>query len=115
MAQIAWITPAGDLGTYPEQREFSFQLEAENPLASALTYSIISGNLPPGTQLLTSGLIYGFPNVLEPGEPVARKFKFTVRARNANNQIADRSFVIAVNGIIPPTLNTVTESLGTFF
>lgn len=115
MAQIAWITPAGDLGTYPEQREFSFQLEAENPLASALTYSIISGNLPPGTQLLTSGLIYGFPNVLDSGEPVARKYKFTVRARNANNQIADRSFVIAVNGIIPPTLNTVTDSLGTFF
>ncbi len=115
MAQIAWITPAGDLGTYPEQREFSFQLEAENPLASALTFSLISGNLPPGTQLLTSGLIYGFPNVLDAGEPVARKYKFTIRAKNVNNQIADRSFVIAVNGIIPPTLNTVQESLGTYF
>lgn len=115
MAQIAWTTPAGDLGTYPEQREFSLQLEAENPLASALTYAVISGDLPPGIQLYTSGLLYGIPNVLEPGEPVARRFKFTVRARNTNNQIADRSFSIAINGIAPPTLNTVAASLGTFF
>jgi len=116
MAQIAWTTPAGDLGTYPELREFSFQLEAENPLASSLTYSVISGSLPPGVQLYTNtGLLYGIPNITEPGEPVARKFKFTIRAKNVTNQIADRSFSISINGIAPPTLNTTTESLGTFF
>lgn len=115
MAQIAWTTPAGDLGTYPELREFSFQLEADNPLTSALTYTVVSGDLPPGTQLYPTGLIYGIPNVSVPGDTVARKYKFTIRAKNANNQIADRSFSISINSIVPPTLNIPTESLGAFF
>ena len=33
MAKITWVTPSGDLGTYPENVEFSFQLEADDPLA----------------------------------------------------------------------------------
>jgi hypothetical protein len=115
MAQIAWTTPAGDLGTYPELTEFSFQLEAENPLTSALTFTVISGDLPPGIQLYTSGLLYGIPNIIDPGEPVARKYRFTIRAKNFNNQIADRSFSLSINGIAPPTLNTATESLGIYF
>jgi len=114
MAQIAWTTPAGNLGTYAENVEFSFQLEADNPLTSALVYTVISGSLPPGVQLYRSGLLYGIPNIIDPGEAVARKFKFTVRATNADNQISDRSFTIAINGIAPPTLNTTAESLGTF-
>ena len=115
MAQIAWITPAGELGTYAELLEFSIQLEANNPLTSDLTYQIISGSLPPGIQLYPSGLLYGIPNIVDPGSEISRKFKFTVRATNAVNQIADRTFAIAINGITPPTINTTTESLGTFF
>lgn len=37
MAKITWITPQGDLGTYPENVEFSFQLEADDPLAPDYT------------------------------------------------------------------------------
>jgi hypothetical protein len=115
MAQIAWTTTAGDLGTYAELNEFSYQLEADNPLTTELTYRLISGELPPGIQLYRNGLLYGIPNITTPGDTVSRRFKFTVRATNALNQIADRAFSIAINGITPPTLNTTAESLGLFF
>ena len=115
MAQIAWTTTAGDLGTYAELNEFSYQLEADNPLAAELTYTVISGVLPPGIQLYRNGLLYGIPNITIPGDSVSRQFKFTVRASNTDNQIADRTFSIAINGIVPPTLNTTAESLGLYF
>ena len=115
MAQIAWTTTAGDLGTYAELNEFSYQLEADNPLTSELTYRVISGELPPGIQLYLNGLLYGIPNIVTPGDTTARKFKFTIRASNTANQIADRTFSIAINGIVPPTLNTTDESLGLYF
>jgi len=115
MAQIAWTTTAGDLGTYAELIEFSYQLEADNPLTSELTYRIISGELPPGIQLYPSGLLYGIPNITTPGDTVSRRFKFTVRASNASNQLADRAFSIAINGITPPALLTTAESLGLYF
>jgi photosystem II stability/assembly factor-like uncharacterized protein len=115
MAQIAWTTTAGDLGTYAELNEFSYQLEADNPLTSDLTYRVVSGELPPGIQLYTNGLLYGIPNITTPGDSIIRRFKFTVRASNVANQIADRTFSIAINGLVPPTLNTTAESLGLFF
>jgi hypothetical protein len=53
MAKITWITPPGDLGTYPENVEFSFQLEADDPLTpdSGLGFdprNSITGNGIPG-------------------------------------------------------------------
>lgn len=115
MAQIAWITPRGDIGTYAELLEFSFQLEANNPLTSDLTYKVISGSLPPGIQLYPDGLLYGIPNIIDAGDELLRKFKFTVRATNTAGQISDRSFSISINGIAPPALTNPTEFLGYFF
>ena len=104
MAQIQWITAAGDLGTYAEAQEFSFQLRAENPLAADLKFTVISGMLPPGIQLYQSGRLYGVPSVLPTSTATGQRFSFTVRATNTRGQIADRSFSIAINGIIPPAL-----------
>ena len=115
MAQISWTTPAGDLGTHPEEAEFSLQLEAENFSTGSLTYKVIAGALPPGIQLYNSGFLYGIPVVTNPTSLSAVKYSFTVRASNTAGQLADRSFYISINGIIPPTLSTTVESLGTFF
>ena len=114
MTQIVWNTPAGNLGTYAEQVEFSLQLNAINPTAEQLDYRVVSGQLPPGIQLYRNGLLYGIPNITAPGPSSSRKFSFTIRARNLANQISDRSFLITINGIAPPSLIT-TESLGSYF
>ena len=43
MAQPVWLTPAGDLGTYPEGVFFQFPLLAEEPnLGDPIYYQVIS-------------------------------------------------------------------------
>jgi hypothetical protein len=115
MAQIAWQTPKGDLGTYPEESEFSYQLVANNSLASPLTYKVISGSPPPGIQLYSNGLLYGIPIITTPGQTSVYKYSFVVRAQNAEGQVADRNFNISINGLIPPRLVTPAGNLGKFF
>jgi len=75
-----------------------------DPAPSTTNFSILSGALPKGLQLQRNGLIYGFPQVVEVGDNVARTYRFTVRASNTRGQIADRTFTLAVNKIIPPVL-----------
>lgn len=74
------------------------------PAASTIRYHLLSGRLPPGLQVTPSGTIYGYPQVITEGDPVAREFRFTIRAKNTANQIADRTFSIFVNQIQPPSL-----------
>ena len=89
---------------------------------SGLTYTVISGELPKGTQLYrTTGIIYGNPVVIDARSNVPRKYEFTVRAQNSRGKIADRAFSISINNILAPTLNdaadpvTNTVDLGTYF
>ena len=89
---------------------------------SGLSYTVISGELPPGTQLYrNTGIIYGNPVVTDARSTVPRKYDFTVRAQNTRGKIADRAFSISINNILAPTLNDIadpltnTVDLGTFF
>ena len=114
MAQIQWTTTPGNLGTYSEAQEFTYQLNAVTSSGSA-TYRVISGKLPPGLELYRSGRIYGVPSVLANSSPKGQTFDFAVRATDVQNKIADRSFSITINGIIPPTLIANEETLGNYF
>jgi hypothetical protein len=73
-----------------------------DPITS--TFKILSGSLPKGLQLQSNGIIYGFPQVVETGDNIARSYRFTVRASNRKGQVADRTFTININKIIPPQL-----------
>lgn len=72
--------------------------------ASSLSYSLLSGALPSGLQLQSSGLLYGFPQVTDIGDTVAREYSFTIRVTNTVGQISDRTFTMAVNKIAPPII-----------
>jgi photosystem II stability/assembly factor-like uncharacterized protein len=72
------------------------------PVTITTEYSLLSGALPKGLQLTPTGLLYGFPQVVEVGVQSARSYRFTVRSKNSINQVADRTFTIVVNKIIPP-------------
>jgi len=68
-------------------------------------FKVISGSLPPGLHL-TDGKIIGTPfDVPRPTE-----FKFVIRA-SYNNEIADRTFIMTVDGDDTPEWRTASGSL----
>jgi hypothetical protein len=55
MAYPVWLTPAGSLGVLPEGNFYTYNLNAVNTgnIASPITYTKISGQLPPGISLVS--------------------------------------------------------------
>jgi photosystem II stability/assembly factor-like uncharacterized protein len=107
MAQITWVTPEGNLGTYSENTQVVVLLEVDNPVTTPATFTLLSGSLPTGLTLSTTGTLSGTPQVDSIGNSVAREYRFAIRASNTANQIADRTFSLYINNIAPPIiLNT---------
>jgi len=87
----AWTTPAGSLGS-------QYETEAVNKtLVSAgdapITYSLVSGSLPPGATFNANGTITGTSELT--ASPTT--YTFTVAASDAQNQETNRQFSITVN------------------
>ena len=114
MANIVWITPAGNIGFVPEAEYFQIPLRVTNPAVGDVTYFHLAGDLPPGIQVTRSGFIQGVPIVTE-NESTNNIYNFTVRARNILGNIADRSFSITVTNIVPPQITPRTKILGDVF
>jgi hypothetical protein len=130
MAQPVWLTPPGNLGTYPEGVFFQFPLLAEEPeLGETVYFQIIAGELPAGVQVAASGLIVGIPKAIAnisgiPAE-VARNItsKFAVRAYTTKtvgtatviNRLADRTFSITVSGENAPEWITPPGQVAQYF
>jgi hypothetical protein len=109
MAAI-WLTPAGNLGTIPESVYYQAQLDAYNSVGGSLTYSLISGRLPSGLTLSTTGMISGIPNAVT----TETKNSFTIRITNSAKQVTDRTFSLTVGFILPPVIVPEPGSLGTY-
>ena len=52
MTYPIWLTPAGDLGIIPEGEYFQIALDAYDTSGGTLTYTKLSGTLPPGLQVV---------------------------------------------------------------
>jgi hypothetical protein len=116
MALPKWITPAGDLGIIPETEYFQYSLDAYDPSAGTLVYSRVSGRLPLGIQVVSTGRLQGIP-VSELGGDQNVEYTFTVRVKNTTtNGLADRTFSLTVTNINPPIINVPTRNsfLGLF-
>ena len=50
---FTWITPAGTLGTIPNGQFYSLKIQAETSNNLGIKYSFVSGELPPGMQLIS--------------------------------------------------------------
>ena len=103
MAFPVWVTASGSLGTLAENTTFRYQLSATG---TGITYSLISGQLPRGLNLLTNGVITGVISEVD----ITTVYTFSIRAKNADLKVTDRSFNITVTGPDIPTLNP-TEGL----
>jgi hypothetical protein len=106
--QPVWNTPSGTIGTYPSGIPSIFQFSATAMLpASTLTYSLLSGALPTGFSISTSGLMTGTPTTAL----IGNTYNFAVRATDNLQNIRDRSFSISISGSARPTLTSSAGSL----
>ena len=93
MTKPQWSTSPGFLGTITERQYSSFELSATgNPI-----FSIISGDLPKGLRISTTGTISG--TAFSVGEVI--RSTFVVRAAT-DSGISDRTFVIDTTGPTAP-------------
>ena len=111
-----WLTPAGSLGVLAEGVFFQLLLDAYNPGGGAITYTVISGSLPPGMQLINTGTLQGVPVVTNVATgQTGYLYTFSIRATNKDGVIADRGFEATVTSLIPPKILPPSESLGQFY
>lgn len=130
MAQIIWQTPAGSLGSIPEEVFYSISVRAvafNDPL-NPVRYRVISGELPGGIQLSSNGILEGIPTnqATVQGVPFAVNeditSKFAIRAftqkvvngQTVVDRFADRTFTITVTGQNIPSFITPAGLIATF-
>lgn len=117
MSRPVWVTKGGDLGTYPELEYFSMPLEVYDPTGSPVTFTFLSGELPPGVQVVRTGILQGVPVVLSPiSSDETRTYKFTIRATcQTPAVVVDKTFSFTVSNIVPPQIIPEATQLGEFF
>ena len=116
---FSWITPEGDLGLVPNNQFYSLQLQTQTSNNSLITYKFLSGELPTGMQISTTGLLIGVPTFLDSVlVDQSRTYRFTVRASTSTGSVNDRSFSISVTNVSGPIIRPTTGPatlLGTVF
>ena len=85
-----WTTAAGTLGNVYETASFNQTVTATGD--APITYSVVSGSLPPGSTFNANGTITGTSQLS--ASPTT--YSFTVRATDAEQQDTNRAFSIAV-------------------
>ena len=115
MALPQWITPAGQLGIVPELEYYEYELDAYDASSGTLVYSHISGKLPLGIQLISTGKLQGIP-VSELSGDQNVTYTFTIRVKNATTlSVADRTFIITISNVAPPIIVPRNVNLGQYF
>lgn len=104
MAYPIWLTPAGNLGIVPEAEFYQYELDGYDTSGGILKFSKISGTLPPGLQVTSTGSIQGIP-ISTGGPDLNQEYTFTVRLQNLSTMlVADRTFNITVTNVAPPII-----------
>lgn len=105
MAYPIWLTPAGNLGIVPEAEYYQYALDAYDTSGGTLQYTKLSGTLPPGLQISTTGNIRGIPITDNNIPDFNQTYTFTVRLKNLSTLlITDRTFSITVTNVAPPVI-----------
>jgi len=103
-----WTTPSGAIGTYPSEVAMSFQFVASvTAPGTSITYAKLSGSLPTGLTISTTGLLSGTPAI----STKDTAYQFVVRVTDNLGKIADRGFNITVSGVASPTFTTPTGTI----
>lgn len=113
MAAPVWYTLNSNLGVIQESQFYQFALDARDPSANPITYSVVAGQLPDGIELGTNGDLFGQPRKVVKGIPneVSQDVtdRFTVRAKSTDNIVTDKTFTLTVTGQDIPTFTTGSD------
>jgi hypothetical protein len=105
-----WTTASGSLGSFVEQTAMTTTIAGTEDGSAISSFTIASGTLPSGVTLNSStGVISGTTPAVS-GDTV---YSFTVTAKDAENQITNRSFTLTVANNNAPVWVTSAGSLGT--
>lgn len=122
MSRPRWITAAGNLGTVSELTEYTKALEVttdaigSNTVDTTVTFKFLSGELPPGIQVVRTGMLQGVPVVTDPiTVDESREYVFTIRATAADGVVVDRTFSLTITNVFPPVITPRVKLLGTVF
>jgi hypothetical protein len=115
MAYPIWITGAGNLGIVPALDYYQFRLDAYDTTAGTLKFIKLSGTLPPGIQIIDTGILQGIP-ISTAGPDLNQTYTFTVRVTNTSDgSLADRTFQLTVTNVAPPQIVPRNVDLGIYF
>lgn len=127
MSYITWQTKSGNLGTIPETQYYNFQLYATSSAGGSIVYSVISGTIPPGLQLIQRDVLDSIGNIILPagtlqGVPTINQntsrsitYVFTIRATDQRGAIADRSFTVSISNINITQILVPDNFIGAYF
>lgn len=104
-----WSSPAGTLATLGVNESVSTQLQVTNNDSSfgdVVTFTVLSGALPPGISLSSSGLLSGVADFTSDAV-----YTFTVRATDLGGNTTDREFSYTLL-VASPSWQTASGSLG---
>lgn len=105
MALPKWLTPAGNLGIVPELDYYEFPLDAYDATGGTLEFNLVSGSLPLGLQIISTGKIAGIPVSSKTTGDQNEEYTFTIRVKNlSSGYIADRTFFITITNVAPPII-----------
>jgi hypothetical protein len=97
-----WVTPEGNLGTIPNGNFYSLILQAQSTAGLGIEYSLVSGELPPGMQLISNRVTktitlsnFATSNVL----PLSNVDTIEVNDYVFGNNIANNTRVASVNAL----------------
>lgn len=105
-AAPTWVTSAGSLGEFISGNSLNIQLSATDP-SDNLSYSLLSGSLPSGVSLGSSGLISGTLPVIF----TQTTYSFTVNISDGINPSISRSFSI-ISSPVPAPLEVLVVAGG---
>jgi hypothetical protein len=111
---IVWNTPSGRLGTLKELDYNEIDLSATDSGNAPLTYSQLSGTMPPGMYVTTDGKVKGVPTITGTVSGNSATYVFSVRAANTSGNIADRTFSLIITNQSVLTIEPRSLSLGAF-
>ena len=116
---LTWATAPGTIANFSIGNTSTVDLIAVDTLnaGATITYSKISGDLPAGLSINSTGNISGVPEYSAPSNNyfTSLRYNFIVRARTSDGRTIDGQFIIIISNTVNEDFNWVTPAgtLGT--